>query len=486
MRMRWVAMMVGVLVCVSMAAGQDDAGVELQTRLTKIVRDYEKASGATVGVCVRDSRTGTIVAGLQSNRLMSPASNLKLLTSAAAVEELGDDYEFSTKVYLDGQDVIVVGGFDPTLGDARLAEAANRTIYARIDTWVTAAKAELGDKPVGDIVLVCPGQPDDWRNADWKPAQFTYWYAAPAAALNFNNNCLDVTFDVEDGQVTPHVSPASEFIEIENTATVGSRHRWGVRPAADLSSVTVFGTVTQSTTEPLSVAIDNPPKLLARVLADRFAQADVTIGGRVRVASETGNLLDNAKEIAETTTPIKHVLWRVNKHSLNMAAECLLLKMGDGTWDDGLEVMSDTLVDDFGLEMTEFTLADGSGLAADNKVTASAMTSVLAQAVKREGGLVLAASLPKSGTEGKLANRMDAAAYKGRVLGKTGYIVGTQALSGYILESENRPVMTYSIMVNKVPGGQGSVAKAAQDDICRLLVDHIDAQTEVVAESDED
>jgi serine-type D-Ala-D-Ala carboxypeptidase/endopeptidase (penicillin-binding protein 4) len=484
MRIQWIAMVVGVLMCVSAATGQDDSGVALQTQLTKIVRDYEKASGATVGVCVRDSRTGTILAGLGSNRLMSPASNLKLLTSAAAIEELGDDYEFSTKVYLDGQDVIVVGGFDPTLGDARLAAAANRTIYTRMDTWVTAAKTELGDQPVTGISLVCAGQPTDWRNAEWKPAQYTYWYAAPAAGLNFNNNCLDVTFDVEDGQVTPHVSPTSEFIVVENTATVGSRHRWGVRPASDLSSVTVFGTVTQSTTEPLSVAIDNPPKLLARVLVDRFAQADVTVEGRVRVVEETGDLLDNAVEIAETTTPIKHVLWRVNKHSLNMAAECLVLRMGDGTWEDGLDVMADSLVDDFGLTTSEFTLEDGSGLAAGNKVTASAMTNVLAQAVKREGGLVLAASLPKSGKSGKLASRLDGDDYEGRVLGKTGYIVGTQALSGFILDSDNRPVMTYSILINKVPGGQGSVAKSTQDAICRMLVDHIDAQAE--AEDDED
>jgi D-alanyl-D-alanine carboxypeptidase/D-alanyl-D-alanine-endopeptidase (penicillin-binding protein 4) len=477
MFVRWCVMVLVVGVVTSLACAQDRLSRQLQADLTKIVREYEAKSGATVAVCVRDSRSGEIFAGLKSNRLMSPASNLKLLTSAVAIEELGEDYEFTTRVYLDGQDVIVVGGFDPTLGDPRLAEATKRTIYSRIDKWVDAAKRELDGQPVGDIVLVCPGSTSEWRNPDWKPSQFTFWYAAPAASLNFNDNCIDVTFDVADEKVAPALSPASQFIEVKNDAKVGSRHRWGVRPTKDLSEVTVFGTVTQSTDEPLSVAIDNPPMLLGRVLADRFVKAGVSVDGEIRVVEDAADRLGNAKEVATTETPIKHVLWRVNKHSLNMAAECLLLRVGDGTWDGGLDAMSETLIDDFGIDADEFVLEDGSGLAAGNKVTTAAMTKVLAQAVKSDGGTLLAASLPKSGAKGgKLEKRMADSTCKGRVLGKTGYIVGTQALSGFILDSSNRPAVTYSILINEVPGGEGGVAKGTQDAICKLLVEYIDSR----------
>ena len=169
-------------------------------------------------------------------------------------------------------------------------------------------------------------------------------------------------------------------------------------------------------------------------------------------------------------------MWRMNKHSLNMAAECVLLRAGDGTWDGSSKLMADALVEAFGLKAGSLTVRDGSGLSAGNRVSPSAMTAVLTGALQRDDWSVFVNTLPLAGVEGRMARRLTDPPYRGRVLAKTGYIFGAQCLSGYILTEDNTVAMAYSVLVNKVPGGQGSKAKAVHEEICRLLVDVVDGR----------
>jgi D-alanyl-D-alanine carboxypeptidase/D-alanyl-D-alanine-endopeptidase (penicillin-binding protein 4) len=448
--------------------------------MTQRIERYEGSGNMVVGFSVRHTASGTPLFSHRADTRFTPASNLKLLTAAGALATLGGDFEFITNVYVFGSDVVIVGDFDPALGDPELAAAYERSIYAELDQWAQAIRRELGDESVGDIVLVAPGEPADWRHADWRPNQYTFWYAAPAAALNFHDNCIDVTFDVEGQTVTPELSPVSEYIDVTGSLTVGNRHVWSLTGNEDLSEVRMRGTVAQSTDEPLGVAIDNPPMLLGRVLADRLARAGVPMSGEFRLVA-SAEIPAGTEPVAQSRTPISDVLWRCNRHSLNLAAECLLLRSGDGTWPGSAEAMSATLVETFGLSPEEFVLRDGSGLSGGNRVTPSAMTNVLVQAVRLPGGGALLSSLPASGVSGRLINRLNEVPYTGRVLGKTGYIAGVQCLSGFILDARRRPVLTYSVLINRVPAGQGRGAQDVHDDLCGLLVDAV-----IAADSESD
>ncbi len=477
-RMMWLVGVAVVLVGLAVGTRAQEpanAPADLTTALQARIDAYEASGDMIVGFCVRNTVTGQIVASHRANTLFEPASNLKLLTAAGALATLGEDFEFVTNVYLINGDIVVVGDFDPTLGDPRLAEAYEESIYADLDAWAQAIKQRLGEQRPGSIILVARGDTDSWRNVDWKPNQYTFWYAAPVAALNFNDNCFDVTFDVNGNVVTPALSPVSEDIAVVNQLTFGNRHIWSLTGNSDLSKVVLRGTVSQTTDEPLSVAIDNPPLLLGRVLADRLAKAGVSMTGSVSVVSEV-DIPDTLTPVAQTRTPISDALWRSNRHSLNLAAECLLLRSGDGTWGGSVDMLGDVLTDTFGIAEEHFVLRDGSGLSSGNRVTPAAMTDVLAQAVRAEGGATLLASLPASGVSGRLVDRMDQPPYKGRVLGKTGYIAGVQCLSGFILNSDRRPVLTYSVLINRVPAGQGAAAQDVHDDLCRLLVDSLIAK----------
>jgi len=458
----------GASVC---PAGEQDG--QLQQQVAAAAQELETAAAAKAGVSVLDLGTGRPVVEVRSGELFIPASNQKILTSAFALARLGGQGQFTTAVYsLDGN-LVVAGNGDPTIGDTLLAEADGKTIYWQLDEWAQAVRQKLGAK-IGDLIVVVSGPGEPFRHPDWPQGQWGNWYAAPVASLNFNNNCFDISFSVTGGTANPEVSPVSRFIKVVNNVNVGQRQVWSASSSSDDSVLTITGTIATGTSEPTSVAANNPPMLLGWVLADRLARAGVEMGGTVRSLDHEGVDWSKAVRVAGTSTPLATVMARANKRSLNMAAECMFLNAGDGTWDGSAKLMAQTLRDSYGLDDAAFVVRDGGGLSRGNRVTPEALTSVLRQIAARNDAKVFLDSLPVSGEDGTLHRRLVEESYRQRVLAKTGYIAGVSALSGYILDGEGAPALAFSILLNDVKSTRR--AKAFQDDICRMLVDHLEAQ----------
>ena len=452
------------------AAGQDGQPA-LQEQAASLVAAYEKNAKAVVAVSVVDLKTGQQLAAIRQDKLCVPASNQKLLTSAFALARLGVDFQFTTSVYLVGKDIVIVGDYDPALGDARVAAESGHSIYSELDRWAAAIKKELGADPVGDILVCVRRSRRHYRHADWPGAQRGKWYAAPVAALNFNNNCLDVTFQLDKGRATPVISPATRFINIVNKLKVGPRHRWSLRSNSDDSVLTISGTIKVATTEALSVAVNDPPLLLGRALAERLRQCGLALPGKVRRADLASVDLKGAKLIAQTATPLGVVMGRANKQSLNMAAECMFLRAGDGSWDGSAKIMSRTLVENYGLQAKSFLVRDGGGLSARNRVSPEALTKLLSQMLKRPDAQALLASLPVSGVDGTMQKRLAEPEYRGRVLAKTGRLAGVYCLSGYVLGDDGKPALAFAILAS----GADARARSLQDQLCRLLVERVSA-----------
>jgi len=460
----------------SPAAAQESPAADLQKQVTELAEAFEKSNKALVGVSVVNLRSQKSVAAFHDGQLMVPASNQKLLTSAAALAKLGTDFKFTTTVYLAGKDLLVVGDGDPTLGDPVLAQEANRTIYGDLDAWSAAVKAKVGARIEGDL-LVCSSR-DAFRSPDWPKAQYDRWYAAPVAELNFNNNCLDVGFVAKGGATVPVIVPETRFIQVVNKLQKGPKHLWALRCNADDSTVTLTGTVSQAASEPLSIAVNNPPLLLGRVLADRLARAGIHLGGSVRLVNASAVDLAKAQAICQTSTPLANVLRRANKRSLNMTAECLFLRVGDGAWPGSARIVTETLAKAYQLRPEQFTISDGGGLSRKNAVTPGAITQILSGVLKRKDANTFLDSLPVSGVDGTMEHRLSRLPYQGRVLGKTGYVAGVSTLSGYILDGAGRPAYAFSVLVNKIAGP--AEAKKLEEDICILLVDTLPVSVQPV------
>jgi len=236
--------------------------------------------------------------------------------------------------------------------------------------------------------------------------------------------------------------------------------------------VELRGTVKASTRDPLSVAADHPPLLLGRVFAARLRRAGVALAGGVRVIEDLPGGPAGRTALARTRTPLPTALARANKRSLNMAAECLFLRAGDGAWSGSARIMSQTLAEHFGLKAAGLVVRDGGGLSRKNRVTAGGLTKVLVALAKRKDAAVFLASLPVAGVDGTLRRRMTKGPCRGRIRAKTGYIAGVSCLSGYALDPAGKPAMAFAILVNNLRGGSHP-AKKLQDDLCRLLVDSL-------------
>jgi D-alanyl-D-alanine carboxypeptidase/D-alanyl-D-alanine-endopeptidase (penicillin-binding protein 4) len=459
------------VVALPVAAAAEAPGEELRGGLERAAVAHRQATRATIGLSVVDLRTRRPIAEIAADKPLIPASNQKLLTSAAAIERLGGEYRFTTAIYRLGDDLVVWGSGDPTLGDPHLAAQADRSIYAQLDEWA-AAVAQASDEIPGRLLL--GGRWDEpGRHPDWPDNQASRWYAAPVGSLNFHNNCYDVTFVRRGGRIEPHVAPASRYTRLIDQTRPGRHHLWRLVSTDDESRVRITGTASAVSSTPYSVAVNSPAMLLGRVLAERLAMAQVRFDGAIETI-ESGKFDAGAHEpLATTRTPLLLALARANKRSLNMAAECVFLAAGDGTWKGSAEIVQKTLVEKLGAPAAEITVADGSGLSRNNRVSPAAMTAVLDTMARHKDALVLFRSMAVAGHDGTIDDRMDGELCRGRVLAKTGYIAGVSCLSGYVLDGENRPARAFAIMLNNVR--DLGAAKRFQDAVVRQIVESLDA-----------
>ncbi|MDY6913812.1 MAG: D-alanyl-D-alanine carboxypeptidase/D-alanyl-D-alanine-endopeptidase [Planctomycetota bacterium] len=463
---------IAAAVCVVvLAAGAAPAGpTALQARIAALVRAYEREHGTIAGVSAVDLRTARPLVAIRDGEPRTPASNQKLLTSAFALERLGGNFKFTTVVYRWSGGLLVVGDGDPTLGDPVIAEAAGMSIYAELDAWAADVKKKLGKEIAGDLLVCGSADASVYRHRDWPTGQHHRWYAAPVAPLNFHDNCFDVTFRRVGKTIAAEVAPVSRLVRIKSAVRSGRKHLCSVQIRDGDSVVSLRGTVRPGSAV-ISAAVNDPPLLLGRVFTDRLARAGVTLGGRVRRIRRAEVDLAAATPLTGTTTALSLALARANKRSLNLAAECIFLRAGDGTWKGSANIETQVLIRHFGLAAKSFVVADGSGLSRHNRVAPAGVTAVLAAMLRHKNASIFLASLPASGVDGSMRSRLSGRRYRNRVLAKTGSIAGSSCLSGYVLGGDGKPAIAFSVLVNDVPAGYAWTAKQLQDSICRLLVE---------------
>lgn len=465
MAVRYSAAFLGLVVAGGAASAQSRPAVG--RRVETLVAAFEARQRGTAGVSALDIRTGQAIAAVRADDAMMPASNQKLLTSAFALVRLGPHFRFVTGVFRLGEDLVVAGEGDPTLGDTRIAAERGRSVYADLDEWAAAVRAKAGGE-VRDVI-VC--EPPTWpgRHPDWEARHGQRWYAVPVGTLNFHDNCFDVTFARAGGVVVPVVHPQSRFLRIVNRLQHGKPHLWGLRTADEDATVVLTGKACNASDSPQSVSVERPALLLGRTFADRLVRAGVAVGGRVRQVSHRQVEWSRAEPVARTETPLFAVMRRACKKSLNLAAEAMFLRAGDGTWAGSAEMMRRVLTRRFALRPGSVRPADGGGLSRGNRVRPSALAKLLAAVAVRPDGILLLHSLPVAGVDGTLERRFRGSACRGRVIAKTGYIAGVSTLSGYILDEDRRPRVAFSILVNGRPGIL-SPAKRLQEDLCEVLL----------------
>jgi D-alanyl-D-alanine carboxypeptidase/D-alanyl-D-alanine-endopeptidase (penicillin-binding protein 4) len=429
------------------------------------------------GVTVVDEK-GKQLYGRNEGRLFTPASNTKLVVTAVAAALLPPDFRVRTSVYASAPvvngvltgDLILYGRGDPTLGrrcyatDTLAEGACDRDPFARVralaDTLRQRGLREVRGDLVGDgswfePALLHPG---------WEMFDLNWWYAAPVSGLGFNDNSVDFTWSPgpaagAPGRIT--IWPEIGEVLFENrtvTVPAGGESDVGDRffRAPGTARVWAEGRVALDhppRTE--SFAVSDPNLYAARALRAALQEAGIAILGTTRAT--TDSLLYRqaraAPPLAEVSSrPLRDWIFPILNTSQNLFAETLLKQLGRrfgtaGSWQEGIAVERRFLIDSVGIDSTEFSLQDGSGLSSANLVTPHAFAKLLRFIRRHPGWATFAAGLPQAGGVGSLRTRFVNTPLAGRVRAKTGSIAGVNTLSGYI-EGRDGKVLTFSVQAN--------------------------------------
>lgn len=418
-------------------------------------------------VCVIDADTGEVLAEINADEPMIPASNMKLLTTASALDVLGTGFAFRTELgVIDATatggkpGLMVTGDGDPALGDPVLLKEAGLTAEDLLDQWVLAVK-QSGVTSFGRLIINDRVFDREMVHPGWPEGQLHKHYCAQVAGLNFHDNCLHVLpSPASRVGAGPKYSmyPESPFLTVFNSARTGSANQFWVDRKPGTNEMTLRGRVKSSFYTPVRVTLHDPPVYLAQLLTDRLGKAGIRVDSISRL--DINQATPDARPIHRIETLLPAVLRRTNQDSVNLFAEALLKRMGHaltgspGSWENGAAAMRHALSRRLGTHATGAVIADGSGLSRDNMVSSRVLAELLhAMHQDPERGQVFMSSLSYNGKvngdtslgDGTLDGRFKKLPTGHWVYGKSGYINSVSTLSGYLVITDPNPA--------DIPGG---------------------------------
>ncbi|MDP6538556.1 MAG: D-alanyl-D-alanine carboxypeptidase/D-alanyl-D-alanine-endopeptidase [Planctomycetota bacterium] len=452
----------------------------IEAAVSEAARRGAGRSAMRVSVHVRELSGNPEVAAIDADAPLRPASNMKLVTTAAALVLLGAEATFDTRFessapiragVLEGDLVLRAGGdplFDPDTDGA----------VAHLLAPVTAELARLGIRRVRGSVVLDEGHfPKPGPGPGWPPAG-QHWSesCARAAGFSVNAGCLTALVEAAStgGEARVRVEPAGHGLRRRGTVlTSRPRSALDVAVEARPPAVTVRGAIPADVRSwSARFAHPDPVELFGAVLTGELAAAGVRVDhGFTR---ERGRPPERGLFVLRS--PLSAALVPINRDSNNAVADQLFLATGQALTGRGDRAggarATRVALERLGVESAGLVQVDGSGLSRDNRVTARQITALVEAVTERGGELARAFldSLAVAGESGTLARRMNDAPTRGRVRAKTGWIAGTSALSG-VVETLAEKRLVFSILVDypDLPGLNTHCWKPMADELCAHL-----------------
>jgi serine-type D-Ala-D-Ala carboxypeptidase/endopeptidase (penicillin-binding protein 4) len=433
-------------------------------------------------VLVQSLATGETVYSENAPKLMMPASNMKILTLAAAAERLGWDYTYETTLVtaapvvggiLKG-DLIVVGSGDPTIGGR--GGSATRVF----EDWADRLRAAGLTGITGRIVADARAFDRETLGAGWSWDDLGDYYAAGVSALQFNESVADVAIKpgMSAGQpAVVEVRPIESGLIADSRVTTSA----GGEPAVEVSRLAgsnrlvVRGTVPVGARDVVRAAtVDRPALYFARILREVLVARGIRVGGAAGEYEDVYPVPPTEPTrvlMAHQSAPLSEFARVLMKVSQNQYAETLLrtlgARSGTGTADAGRTVVREVL-DGWEIPRDAYIQVDGSGLSRYNYVCAETLVTILRKMYSdprhKEPFL---ATLPIGGQDGSISRRFVGTAAAGNVRAKTGSIANVRALSGYVTSADGEPLV-FAIIANNFTAPQSAIDAATDEAVVRL------------------
>ena len=438
---------------------------ELETAINAIV-NRPVFNRVRWGILVAPLSSAQTLYSRDAQKFFIPASNTKLLTTAAALQQLGADFRIRTSIYQnDDGNLTLVGRGDPSLSDTQLQALAQQLKQKGI-TQIRQLIAN--DSYIqGDIV-----------NSTWQWEDVQADYGAPVNSFILNQNVFGLKLVPQTVGKTPQLlwnepNESQQWLIVNQSMTVAANQPSYINVTRDLTGkiLRIQGQVAANSAPYLvELPVVDPNYYFLRRFRTVLAREKIKLGNTL-VASIAANQQELA---AVESPPLSELVIETNQNSNNLYAEALLRVLAvkqpgvqnKSSADIGLEVIKTTL-NKLGVDSTGYVLADGSGLSRRNLVTPEAFVQTLQGMAKTSAADVYRASLPVAGKGGTLSNRFRNTPAEGIVQAKTGTLSGAIALSGYVNSPQYQPLV-FSIMVNQSEQ-PASVLRQAIDEIVVLL-----------------
>ncbi len=455
------------LALVALALASPVLAQDAPTLRDRVEAEFAKApAGTRFGLVVSDGAGREIVAVRPDERFM-PASNTKIVTTAAAWWAMPDaitapDASGGAAVRIAGKDLILTGR-----GDARLSSAADcvTNCLSQLANAIAAGIRRVRNI-TGDATLF----PDERWSAGMSWNNIPSRSGTANSALTLDDNELVAT--VTPGK--PGEAPRFDhlgYVTIENRVVTVSGGKTDInfdRLPFD-RAIRVTGTIAaDAKPQTLRFGIDDPAHYAAWRFAALLRERGVKVSGTVTSRYRATDLSDDPKQrgttpprapepvwvAALTPPPLAEDMRTINKVSQNLHAELLLRRTGliDGTGSvaDGQQRVA-AMFAAAGVPRTAFDFSDGSGMSTYNRIAPRGMVTLLDWIARQPWGTAWRETLPIGGVDGTLARRFKGTALEGRVFAKTGSLNATNALAGYMLTKSGK-LLSFAAYANDVPG----------------------------------
>lgn len=429
---------------------------------------------AHFGVVVLDLETDSIVYARNAQKNLIPASNMKIITSAAALTFLGPDFRFKTRLAVKGDnkdskwnsDIVIVGGGDPSFS------------LGSMEQFVASIKSHDANHGHEDIILVDDFFTDERLPIGWSWHYLDARYAAEVSALSLNRNVVNVHIVAtqlgERAQVT--IEPATAYVTLINEINTRTGEDSLIifrRPEANI--IYVAGGIGYGHIRDIEVAIKDPTMFFGEYLKERLQAS----GSRVRgECTRNGKLsayrMDTTYHIIDSivSMPLSDLIKELNSESVNLYGEALLKTLGayykkTGSFSAGVSIMKEFLRR-CGVDSSHVLLYDGSGLSRYNLISPYDIALVLRYMYHSQLYEDFCSQLPGPG-EGTLEFRFNG--LKNFIRAKTGTLDAVSCLSGYLTRHDRH--YCFSIMFNNFACPRKQIERF-QEDIIKELMTSLD------------
>jgi D-alanyl-D-alanine carboxypeptidase/D-alanyl-D-alanine-endopeptidase (penicillin-binding protein 4) len=434
------------------------------------------------GIEVRSLESGRVLYARDPEKNFRPASTLKLVVSAAALDAFGPEARFRTTVEtagrLDGRgrilgDVYLVGRGDPNLS-ARFSPGRPAAAFEDLADALRAAGVQRIE---GRLVGHEGAFTGDRRGSDWGWEDLVWQYGAEVSALSFNDNAADLRLLPGERPGDPaylEASPATGYYAVVSTAlTSPAGVKTELKLERDLGTnrIRLSGTIAIGDSWEGRPAVEDPARYAATVFDEVLQARGVRVMGAVATSSEP--LPAGLRVLAvHDSPPLSEMLKVVNKDSQNLHTEMLLRLLGQRSKGEGSVAAGHEAVREFlariGVEPQSWGLQDGSGLSRSDLLDPRGLVGLLVAMDRHPHAPAFRDSLAVMGVDGTLKDRLRGTPVEGKILAKTGTLRLTNALAGYATTPSGER-LAFAVLVNNHTAPPRE-ALAAIDEIARALV----------------